>query len=132
MRRDNKIKFKTFSAVPARIGVIGKVLATQVFVTVAAVLGLLVFQDAHAAIAAAIGGVIGFAGGGVYARKMQVASATPEEMLAGHYRAEGYKFVTAAVLFAMTFMLYREIAPIPLFLTYAATLLVYWAALLFF
>jgi F0F1-type ATP synthase assembly protein I len=67
----------------------------------------------------------------VYAWKMKVARGTPATIVTGHYRAEGYKLAATAVLFAMTFVLYREISALPLFLTYVATLLVYRAALLF-
>lgn len=110
---------------------IGKVLGMQIAVTIVAAGGLLWLKDIHAALAAVIGGTIGFASGWVYAFKMKVARGTPAAIMTGHYRAEGYKLAVTAVLFAMTFVLYREISPLPLFLTYAATLLVYWAALLF-
>jgi ATP synthase protein I len=113
------------------MSIIGKVLGTQITVTVVVAAGLLLLQDARAALAAVIGGTIGFASGWVYARKMKVARGTPVAVMTGHYRAEGYKLATTAVLFAVTFVLYREIAPLPLFLTYVATLFVYWAALLF-
>ena len=110
---------------------IGKVLGTQIAVTIVAATGLFWLQDARAALAAAIGGTIGFTSGWVYARKMKMAHGTPATLVTGHYRAECYKLAATVVLFAVTFVLYREISPLPLFLTYVATLLVYWGALLF-
>jgi F0F1-type ATP synthase assembly protein I len=112
------------------MSIIGKVLGMQIAVTITAAAGLLLFEDTRAAAAALIGGTIGFASGWVYAYKMKTAHGTPAAIMAGHFRAEGYKFAITALLFIATFVLYREISPLPLFLTYAATLLVYWAALL--
>jgi ATP synthase protein I len=110
---------------------IRKLLGTQVVVTLVAAAGCWWLQDIQAAVAAAIGGTVGFASGSTYAWKMKAADGAPAMIVTGHYRAEGYKLAVTVVLFAMTFALYKDVSALPLFLTYVATLLVYWTALLF-
>jgi F0F1-type ATP synthase assembly protein I len=43
---------------------------------------------------------------------------------------EGYKFAVTLLLFAVVFKSYAQLAALPLFLAYAATVVVYWMALL--
>lgn len=43
---------------------------------------------------------------------------------------EGYKFAVTLLLFAGVFKGYDQLAALPLFLAYAATVVVYWMALL--
>ena len=110
-----------------------RILGTQMAVTVAAVLLVLAMGgEPRAAWSALIGGVIGFSSAYVYVRRMFTTRGdTPGDLVKAQYRAEFYKLAFTIVLFAATFALYRDIAALPLFLTYAATLMVYWAALLF-
>lgn len=110
-----------------------RILGAQMAVTVAAVLLVLATGgEPRAAWSALIGGAIGFSAAYVYARRMFATHGEePEELAKAQYRAEFYKLALTIVLFIATFMLYKDIAALPLFLTYAATLLVYWAALLF-
>lgn len=112
---------------------IRRILGAQIAVTVGAVvLVLLMGGEARTAWSALIGGAIGFSTAFVYARRMFAArGGDPEDALKAQYRAEFYKLAITAVLFGMTFVLFRDVAALPLFLTYAATLMVYWAALLF-
>ena len=43
---------------------------------------------------------------------------------------EGYKFAVTFLLFAVVFKSYAQLAALPLFLAYAATIAVYWMVLL--
>jgi ATP synthase protein I len=110
-----------------------RILGTQMAVTaVAVVLVLLMGGEAHAAWSAVIGGVIGFSTAYVYVRRMFASRGDdPGDALKAQYRAEFFKLAFTALMFGATFVLFREVAALPLFLTYAATLMVYWAALLF-
>ena len=110
--------------------VVGTILGWQLVVTVAAAALWLTLQGVHGALAALVGGGIATAGGWVYAHKMAQSTTEPAAMMSAHFRAEAYKLAITIALFACAFGLYREISPLPVFLTYVATLLVYWAALL--
>lgn len=110
-----------------------RILGAQMAVTVAAALLVLaVSGESRAAWSALIGGAIGFSTAYVYARRMVATRGEePRELVKAQYRAEFHKLALTMGLFAATFTLYKDIAALPLFLTYAATLMVYWAALLF-
>lgn len=110
-----------------------RILGAQIAVTLAAVmLVLLLGGEARAAWSALIGGAIGFSTAYVYVRRMFASrGGDPGEAVKAQYRAEFYKLAVTVVLFGAAFVLFRDIAALPLFLTYAATLMVYWAALLF-
>lgn len=112
---------------------IRRILGAQMATTLAAVvLVLLMGGEARAAWSALIGGAIGVATAYVYVRRMFASrGGDPGEAVKAQYRAEFYKLAATVVLFGATFVLFRDIAALPLFLTYAATLMVYWAALLF-
>jgi F0F1-type ATP synthase assembly protein I len=43
---------------------------------------------------------------------------------------EGYKFAVTLLLFAVVFKSYAQLAALPLFMAYMATVVVYWMALL--
>ena len=123
LRRDGSRSMKT----------VRRILGAQIAVTVATVaLVLLMGGEARAAWSALIGGAIGFSTAYVYVRRMFASrGGDPMELVKAQYRAEFYKLAFAMVLFGATFVLFSDIAALPLFLTYAATLMVYWAALLF-
>lgn len=109
-----------------------RILGAQIAVTFAAVLFLLLDGEARAAWSALIGGVIGFSSAYIYVRRMFASSGSdPVDLVKAQYRAEFYKLAFTILLFGATFVLVSEIDALPLFLTYAATLMVYWAALLF-
>jgi ATP synthase protein I len=112
---------------------IRRILGAQMAVTVAAVLLVLAMGgESRAVWSALIGGAIGFSAAYVYARWMLVPRGEGlRAVVRAQYRAEFYKLAFTIVMFAATFMFYRDIAALPLFLTYIATLMVYWAALLF-
>lgn len=99
-------------------------------VTVVIALMLNQWQGETAAISALLGGAIGFVPAWIYAHKMTaVAGGNPHELLRAQYRAEFYKFSVTAVMFALSFALFREVSALFLFLAYFATLAVYWVAL---
>lgn len=112
---------------------IRRILGAQMAVTVIAVVLVLVMGgETRAAWSALIGGAIGFSTAYVYVRRMFASrDADPGALVKAQYRAEFFKLAFTVLLFGATFVLFREVAALPLFLTYAATLMVYWAALLF-
>ncbi|HWR87886.1 MAG TPA: ATP synthase subunit I [Acidiferrobacterales bacterium] len=110
-----------------------RVVALQVLVSIVLALILLLGSGGDAAIAALIGGAIGFVPASIYAWRMTAARVDdPKALLGAQYRAEFYKFAVTAVLFALTFLYFRDVAALFLFLGYLATLLVYWVALAMF
>ncbi len=79
------------------------------------------------------GGSIGFLSALTYARVAQTARGQgPTELVKAHYLAQALKFLVTITLFGVTFALAERIAPLPLFLTYIATLFAYWAGLLLY
>lgn len=100
---------------------------------VAGVAGIVawVLVDARTAWSAFLGGAIGFAGAAIYARSInESARRQPGELLKAHYRAEVFKLAFTVVLLAAVLALYRDVSTLPLLLTYIATFVVYWIALL--
>ena len=63
-------------------------------------------------------------------RSSRVKSQDPKGLVKAHYRAESGKLAMTAVLFGVVFTQIEAISALPLFTTYAATLLSYWVALL--
>jgi len=85
----------------------------------------------HAAVSALFGGGIAVLSGGAYVwRAMIDAGADPQRLYRAQAMGEAYKFAVTFALFALVFVGYREVAVLPLFLAYAATLAIYWLALL--
>lgn len=107
-----------------------RVIVLQVGVTLAVALLLNWSKGETAAISAMLGGAIGFVPAWIYAHKMSAAGgADPHNLLRAQYRAEFYKFAVTAVMFALIFVMFREVSALSLFMTYFATLAVYWVAL---
>lgn len=111
---------------------VGSIIGIQIATTLAS--GLVVgatTRDLGATVSALWGGSIGFLSAATYACVMRAPlGSTPSDLLKAQYRAQGLKFVVTLGLFGATFAFARGIAPLPLFLTYAATLLAYWAGLI--
>lgn len=85
----------------------------------------------HAALSAFAGGAIAALASAAYAWRMMVSrSRDPRALLRAHYAAELARFAITVGLFAGVFLSYGGVAALPLFLTYAAALLVYWVALI--
>ena len=107
------------------------VLKYQLFATLAAALLAGVAQGLHAAISAALGGGIGVVSAFVYAwRALREKEIRPKKVFNAQVLGEGYKFAVTILLFALVFKRYEQLAALPLFMAYAATIVVYWFALL--
>ena len=110
------------------------VLSSQLLVTLVAALLAGVTQGVHAAVSAALGGGIAVASGFAYAWRALRASgssvADPKKAFHAQVLGEGYKFAVTVLLFGWVFKSYEQLAALPLFLAYAATIVIYWIALL--
>lgn len=115
------------------LGKAQRVVALQLAVTVVIALAVLWAKGLTAAASALVGGAIGFIPAWLYALKMATGSSTdPRVLIRAQYRAEAYKFAATVVLFALTFVFFRDVSALFLFLAYLATLAVYWVALVMF
>jgi ATP synthase protein I len=87
-----------------------------------------------AAVSALLGGGIAMASALAYVwralRPSGQAGADAKRRFNAQVAAEGYKFAVTLLLFAVVFKSYAQLAALPLFLAYAATVVVYWMALL--
>jgi ATP synthase protein I len=113
-----------------------RIIWLQVLVTALISLPLLAFYGALVAGSAFMGGAIGFTASWVYAKKMTEppgsdSGSDPRILLRNHFVAEVWKLGLVAVLFGAVFVLFKDVATLPLLLTFMATLAVYWVALLF-
>ncbi len=110
------------------------ILSRQVLVTVLAGLVAGAALDLHAALSAVLGGSVGVLSGGAYAwralRTSSVGGSDPKKAFHAQVAGEGYKFAVTLLLFTLVFKSYGQLAALPLFLAYAATIVVYWIALL--
>lgn len=90
----------------------------------------------HAAISALLGGGIGVLSGYAYAWRAWRKPATgavdadAKSVFRAQAAGESFKFALTLLGFALVFWGYRQVAALPLFLAYAATIVVYWMALL--
>lgn len=111
---------------------VGRIILVQVLVTVAITLLLLIFQNLAVAASAFAGGAVGFLTSLVYAKKMFVPQGVEaKKILRAHQSAEAYKLAFTILLFSFVFTQFKDVHALPLFVTYIATLAVYWAALIF-
>ena len=109
-----------------------RIIGLQVLVTAVIALALLPIYGALVAASAFAGGAIGFITSWVYARKMTVPPGSdPRVILRAHMLAEVWKLGLTVILFAAVLASFKEVATLPLLLTFMATLAVYWVALLF-
>jgi len=114
------------------LGKIYRIIGLQVAVAALISLLLLPIYGALVAASAFAGGAIGFITSWVYARKMTVpAGSDPRLMLRAHAVAEVWKLGLIVILFVAVLTFFKEVATLPLLLTFIATLAVYWVALLF-
>ncbi|HEX8986661.1 MAG TPA: ATP synthase subunit I [Rhodocyclaceae bacterium] len=84
----------------------------------------------HAAVSAAIGGGIGVLGAVAYVWRAFRRETDPAKLYRGQMLGETYKFAVILGGFALAFVEYKDLAALPLFLGFALTVAVYWAALL--
>ncbi len=115
-----------------QVGTVNLIISLQVAVTLAGgLIAWLVSGNGESAVSAVWGGSIGFLSALVYVRVVRAARGRdPSELLRAHYLAQALKFGVTIALFGATFVIARRVAPLPLFLTYIATLLTYWAGLI--
>lgn len=106
-----------------------RIVTAQLAVAAVISLGFSAFSGAAAASAFA-GGLISATGSLVFARWLASAGGrSPPEFARAFYVGEGLKIVLTVALFWVALAL-LEATPAPLLITYAATLIVYWLALL--
>ena len=115
---------------------LGRIIGLQVAVSVAIALACLAFYGTNAAVSAFLGGAIGFLGSLAYAWKIAGprtrgdTNVDPKALMRGHLVGEVQKLALTVILFAAVLILYKGVATLPLLLTFIATLVVYWVALL--
>src|SRR5262245_19859447 len=118
---------------------LGRIIGLQVAVSVAIAAACLVISGANAAVSAFLGGAIGFLSSLAYAWRIagsQTRStdtekgADPKALMRAHFVGEVQKLALTVILFAAVLILYKGVATLPLLLTFIATLVVYWVALL--
>ena len=114
------------------ISAVRRIILVQVAVAILIALLMLVVQGVAAAVSAFVGGAIGFLTSLIYAKKMLAPPGSEAKtIIRAHYSAEAYKLILTILLFSLIFTQYKEVHALPLFATYAATLAVYWVALIF-
>ena len=96
---------------------------------VALLLGAL-YGTLIAAYSAFAGAAIGFIASLVYAGRMATASSDPKVLLRRHFVAEFSRFGVTVVLFTLVFVFFKGVLALPLFMTFASTLAVFWVALI--
>ncbi len=107
-----------------------RVLAIQALITlVVATLGL-AFADLRAAGSALLGGSINLIATGYFAYRVFAIGpgATAHQMAAAFYIGEAVKIALTAALFTVI-LVWLDVALLPLFLAYVATMLAFWLAL---
>lgn len=111
-----------------------KIIALQIALTISLALIWLLVRDARAAFSAVIGGAIGFIPGSVYAVTILwsgVPGGNANRVLRAQYSGEFRKLLLTFAMFVATFAWFKDVFVIALLSTYIATLIAYWAALLF-
>ncbi len=110
------------------------VLRCQLMVTLAAGLLAGMTLGFNAALSALLGGGIAMVSAFAYAwrawRSSGQAGSDARKAFQGQVAGEGYKFAVTLLLFTVVFKSYAQLAALPLFLAYTATVVVYWIALL--
>lgn len=114
------------------ISPVRRIILVQVSVAVVIALMMLLITGVAAAVSAFLGGAIGFLTSLIYAKKMLAPPGSEaKKIIRAHYSAEAYKLIFTILLFSLVFTQYKEVHALSLFATYAATLAVYWIALIF-
>lgn len=108
------------------------ILSWQVLLTLTLALTGAALQSVNAGMSVLAGGAIGVVANLAYVvRAMGLAVGTdPLKIYRAQAAGEGLKFALTMVGFAIVFLGYKEVAALPLFLGYASTYVVLWAALL--
>lgn len=107
------------------------VLTRQLAVTLVAAAFAGVLQGFHAFLSAIAGGSISMLGAYAFARRsMRKPSPVVKQAFGTQINGELHKFAITLLLFAAVFKGYEQVLALPLLLTYASTIVVYWLALL--
>jgi ATP synthase protein I len=118
---------------------LGRIIGLQIAVSVVIAVACLAFYGVNAAVSAFLGGAIGFVGSFAYAWRIArqhvrgtsgAGEADPKALMRAHFVGEAQKLALTVILFAAVLVLYKGVATLPLLLTFIATLVVYWVALL--
>jgi len=108
-----------------------RIIGLQVAASAVIALGCFAIYGANAAVSAFLGGAIGFLGSFAYARRIGAPQTSdPKVLLRAHFIGEVQKLALTVILFVAVLVLYKGVATLPLLLTFIATLVVYWIALL--
>jgi ATP synthase protein I len=108
-----------------------RIIWLQVLISAAISLPLLALYGVSVGLSAFAGGAIGFSTSLAYAWAMSVRPGSdPKVLMRAHWRAEFMKLGLTVVLFAGVLVLWKGVAPLPMLLTFTATLFAFWAALL--
>jgi ATP synthase protein I len=106
-----------------------RIIGMQIGATLLVALILWLAKGELEALSALAGGVIAFIPASLYALRIQVSSTDPNVLLKAHFRAEAFKSAVTIVLFGATFLLFKNVAALWLFVAYGVTLSMYWLAL---
>jgi len=107
------------------------VIVIQLIVLTTAVLLSLAFSGFKAAYSSGVGGLIGVVSTGYFAYRVLILAgpgSTANQIARAFYVAEVIKIVLTGALFTVV-LLWLDVSYLPLFLTYAATMMAYWLAL---
>jgi ATP synthase protein I len=101
----------------------------QIGVTLLMALVLWPAKGTFEALSALSGGVIAFVPAIFYALRIQISSTDPNNLLKAHYRAEAFKTAVTILLFGATFLWFKQVVALWLFITYGVALSMYGIAL---
>ncbi|MBI3147893.1 MAG: ATP synthase subunit I [Betaproteobacteria bacterium] len=102
-----------------------QVAATLILTAAAAVVG-----DRQDALSSLIGGSIGFAGSLVYAVvALSVRTNDPQQAWRAQVLAEACKYAVTILAFVLVFVVYGTVRPLPLFVAFILTMLLYFVPL---
>lgn len=107
------------------------VMAIQMIVLITAVLLSLAFSGLKAAYSSGIGGAIGVVSTGYFAYRVLILAgpgSTANQIARAFYVAEVIKIILTGALFTVV-LLWLDVSHLPLFLTYAVTMMAHWLAL---
>lgn len=107
-----------------------RIVRTQLAVTVAVALAVLVLAGRESAYSAFAGGMISVIANFYFAMQMfRGARKSPRQLVTAFYVGEAVKILITVVLFVFAIKVLHVLF-LPLFITYVITLMVYWFALL--
>ncbi|MDP2811188.1 MAG: ATP synthase subunit I [Rhodocyclaceae bacterium] len=111
------------------------ILSRQAGFAAALATGAWAWVDGNAAVSVLAGGACGILANLAYAWRatcnVRLAGVgAPVSAFRAQAAGEAYKFAATLALFALIFVFYKKVAPLPLFLGYISTFAIFWMALL--